>query len=253
MRCTIRSSALATCSRIAVTGSSMPAISTIVSIRESVSRGLFEWIVVSEPSWPVFIAWSMSSASAPRASPTMMRSGRIRSELRTRSRILISPVPSMFGGRDSSEHTCSCQSLSSFASSIVTMRSSFGMNDDSDVQQRRLTGTGTAGDDDVQPAAHARVDEVRDLRRERTERDEVADRVRVLRELPDREERVRRSRPGARPRSHGNRRADGRRPSATLSSTRRPTSTTILSIVRRRWPSSTNSTSVRSILPRRSM
>src|SRR2546430_8105891 len=32
-------------------------------------------MVVSEPSWPVFIACSMSSASPPRASPTMMRSG----------------------------------------------------------------------------------------------------------------------------------------------------------------------------------
>ena len=91
-RCTIRSSADAICSRIARIGSSMPPISTMVSMRDSVSRGLFEWIVVSEPSWPVFIAWSMSSASAPRASPTMMRSGRIRSELRTSSRILTSPA-----------------------------------------------------------------------------------------------------------------------------------------------------------------
>ena len=46
-------------------------------------------------------AWSMSTVSAPRTSPTMMRSGRMRRELRTSSRMRISPVPSMFAGRDS--------------------------------------------------------------------------------------------------------------------------------------------------------
>ena len=46
-------------------------------------------VVVSEPSWPVFIAWSMSSASPPRHSPTTMRSGRMRSAFFTRSRIVI--------------------------------------------------------------------------------------------------------------------------------------------------------------------
>ena len=38
-------------------------------------------MVVKLPSWPVFIACSMSSASSPRTSPTMMRSGRMRSAL----------------------------------------------------------------------------------------------------------------------------------------------------------------------------
>ena len=50
--------------------------------------------VASEPSWPVFMACSMSRASPPRTSPTMIRSGRIRSELRTRSRMVIAPLPS---------------------------------------------------------------------------------------------------------------------------------------------------------------
>ncbi len=45
-----------TCSRMARCGRSKPAISTIVSRRASVSRGLFEWSVVIEPSWPVFMA-----------------------------------------------------------------------------------------------------------------------------------------------------------------------------------------------------
>jgi len=44
------SSAEAICSRIARTGRSMPAISVMVSMRASVSRGLLEWTVVSEPS-----------------------------------------------------------------------------------------------------------------------------------------------------------------------------------------------------------
>ena len=57
------------------------------------------------------------------------------------------------------------------------------------VQQRRLPGTGPAADHDVQAPAHAQVDEVRDLRRERAERDEVVDGVRILRELSDRHER----------------------------------------------------------------
>ena len=79
----------------------------MVSTRESTSRGLLACTVQIEPSWPVFIACSMSRAAASRISPTTIRSGRIRSALRTRSRIFTSPLPSMFGGRDSSRSTCS--------------------------------------------------------------------------------------------------------------------------------------------------
>ena len=134
-RWTMRSMAEATCSRIARSGSSTPAISTIVSRRASASRGVLAWTVVSEPSWPVFMAWSMSSASPPRTSPTMMRSGRMRSAFRTRSRMRTSPSPSMFGGRASSRTTWRCCSWSSAASSIVTMRSSSGMKRRQHVQQ----------------------------------------------------------------------------------------------------------------------
>ena len=158
-------------------------------MRESVSRGEFEWTVVNEPSWPVFMAWSMSRASPPRTSPTTMRSGRIRRALRTRSRIFTSPRPSMFGGRDSSGSTCCWWSWSSFASSTVTMRSSSGMKLDSTfssvvfpVPVPPLTTT-------VQATAHAAVHEVRDLRRERPEADEVVDLERLLGELPDGHER----------------------------------------------------------------
>ncbi len=81
----------------------MPAIKTIVSNRETVSRGELECAVVSDPSWPVFIACNISSASPDRTSPTTIRSGRIRREFVTSSRILISPCPSTFGGRFSGE------------------------------------------------------------------------------------------------------------------------------------------------------
>ena len=56
------------------------------------SRGVLAWIVVSEPSWPVFIAWSMSSVSGPRHSPMMIRSGRIRRAFLTRSVAVIAPL-----------------------------------------------------------------------------------------------------------------------------------------------------------------
>ena len=45
-----RSNADDTCSRIARSGNSTPAVNTSVSSRESASRGEFAWIVVSEPS-----------------------------------------------------------------------------------------------------------------------------------------------------------------------------------------------------------
>ncbi len=45
--------------------------------------------------------------------------------------MVISPMPSRFGGRASSLTTCVWLSCSSAASSIVTIRSSSGMNDDS--------------------------------------------------------------------------------------------------------------------------
>ncbi len=47
---TMRSTAEAICSRMARSGRSTPAISTIVSRRESMSRGLLAWPVDIEPS-----------------------------------------------------------------------------------------------------------------------------------------------------------------------------------------------------------
>ena len=133
------------------------------------------------------MAWSMSSASAPRTSPTTIRSGRIRSEFRTRSRIETWPLPSMFGGRDSRRTTCGCWSLSSAASSIVTMRSSSGMNDES-------TFSVVVFPAPVPPATmmliRPRTQASRnfdDRRGHRAELDQVVRLVRVGGELPDRE------------------------------------------------------------------
>ncbi len=126
-----RSMALATCSRMARIGRSKPARSTIVSTRCRASRGLLACTVEIDPSCPVFIAWSMSSAAASRISPTTIRSGRIRSALRTRSRIVTSPRLSMFGGRASRRRTCCWLSCSSAASSMVMTRSSSGMKEES--------------------------------------------------------------------------------------------------------------------------
>ena len=56
---------------------------------------MLAWTVVIEPSWPVFMAWIMSSVSAPRHSPMMIRSGRIRSAFFTRSVAVTAPRPSM--------------------------------------------------------------------------------------------------------------------------------------------------------------
>ena len=99
----------------------------IDSRRDRASRGELAWSVPIDPSWPVFIACSRSKASGPRTSPTMIRSGRIRRQFLTRSRMVISPSPSRLGGRVSRRTTCGCCSCSSAESSQVMTRSSFSM------------------------------------------------------------------------------------------------------------------------------
>ena len=97
---------------------------------ESASRALLACTVVIEPSWPVFMACSMSSASPPRTSPMMTRSGRMRRLFLTSARCEISPLPSTLGGRVSSRTTCCCCNCNSAASSMVTTRSEGGMKPD---------------------------------------------------------------------------------------------------------------------------
>ncbi len=73
----------------------------------------------------------MSRASSLRTSPTMMRSGRIRRALTTRSRWRTAPLPSMLGGRVSSRTTWRCRIINSAASSMVTTRSRFEIKPES--------------------------------------------------------------------------------------------------------------------------
>ena len=68
-------------------------MSTMVSGRDSESRGLLAWTVVIEPSWPVFMACSMSRAAP--SDLTTMRSGLMRRAFLTRSRMAMRPRPSM--------------------------------------------------------------------------------------------------------------------------------------------------------------
>ena len=82
------------------------------------------------------------------------------------------------------------------------------------VQERRLPGAGTARDQDVELPANALREEVGGLLGERAEPDEVVERERVAGELPDRQRRAASARAAGRSRSRGCRRAGARRPSA---------------------------------------
>ena len=79
---------------------------TMFSMRRMRQRGLLAWTVVIEPSWPVFIAWSMSIASPPRHFADDDSIGPHTKQFFTRSRWVTSPLPSMFGGRVSKRTTC---------------------------------------------------------------------------------------------------------------------------------------------------
>ena len=101
-----------------------PAANTTRRRRQSV--GEWAWQVDIDPVCPVDSAHNMSSDSAPRTSPTTMRSGRSRSAARTSSRIATRPTPSAVPGRASRRTTCSPGSRSSATSSMVTIRSDAG-------------------------------------------------------------------------------------------------------------------------------
>ncbi len=107
----------------------MSPMSASVWSRRTASPHDEAWTVDSDPSWPVVMAVSRSTASPPRHSPTTIRSGRMRSAFRTSARMGMAPRPSMLGGRLSSRTTWGIGRRSSAASSMVTIRSSSGMND----------------------------------------------------------------------------------------------------------------------------
>ena len=107
------------------------------------------------------MAWSMSSASAPRHSPTMMRSGRMRRALRTRSRVVTSPTPSMFGGRVSMPDDVRLLQLQ--LGGVLDGGDALVVRDErrQGVEQRRLAAAGAAGDQDVDPGLDAGRQELR--------------------------------------------------------------------------------------------
>ena len=117
---------------------------------EHVARACWRAPWSCEPSWPVFMAWSMSSASPPRHSPTMMRSGRMRRALRTRSRIVIVALALDVGRARLQRHDVRLLQLQ--LGGVLDGDDALVVRDErrQDVQQRRLARAGAAGDDDVQ-------------------------------------------------------------------------------------------------------
>ena len=104
--------------------------------------------------------------------------------------MVTAPLPSMLAGRDSRRTTWSWCSCSSAASSIVTMRSSHRDERREHVEGRGLAGAGAPGDDDVEAAAHAGVEEVPGGAGERAEPDQVVRGVGVRGELADGQDRA---------------------------------------------------------------
>ena len=159
------------------------------SRREIASRGLLAWMVAIEPSWPVFMACSMSKASSPRHSPRMMRSGRIRSAFLTSSRWRISPLPSRFGGRVS------------MRADVRLLQLQFGGVLDGDqalllrdegrerVEHRGLAGAGAAGNDGRDARPHRRRQHFGHLRADRVVLDQLVQVERLLGEFSDRDQR----------------------------------------------------------------
>ena len=142
----------AICWRIAFSGRFVAPIAIIVSIRDRASRGVLAWTVVSEPSWPVFMACSMSRASSPRTSPTTMRSGRIRRALTTSWRWRMAPLPFDVGRpRLEPRHVLLVQLQ---LGGVLDGDDALVLGDEArqHVEQRRLAGAGAAADQAVQLA-----------------------------------------------------------------------------------------------------
>src|SRR5215216_4278320 len=170
--CTTMRSAAEIWPRIESCDIGRPAMPIICSKREIASRGLFAWIVAIEPSWPVFMAWSMSKASSPRHSPRMMRSGRMRSAFLTRSRWRMRLLQLKLGR-------------------VLDRDQALGVGDvgRESVQHRRLAGAGAAGDDRGDARLDRRREQLGHLRLDRADLDELLERQLRLRELADRDQR----------------------------------------------------------------
>ena len=118
---------------------------TICSIARS---ALSAWTVVIDPGWPVLIARRKAKASAPRSSPRMIRSGRMRSEAASRSLALTCASPSAL--RAASRPTTLSWSTSSSGVSSIRISRSLGRDlADQGVEEGGLAGRGAARDEDV--------------------------------------------------------------------------------------------------------
>ena len=108
------------------------------------------------------------------------------------------------------------------------------------VEQRRLSRSGTSRDQDILAHRHADRQKTDDVRRDRSEPDQIGSGERFLRKFPDRHRRTGKS-------QRRNDRVDPRRASTIgeLSSIRRPSGETIRSIAESTWLLSANEVSVR--------
>ena len=96
-KCTTRSIEFEKTFLTTLSGTFSPAIRAALTRASKASLAELAWMVQVIPH-PALTARVSSKASAPRTSPTTMRSGLIASVTLTRSRRLISPVPSSEGG-----------------------------------------------------------------------------------------------------------------------------------------------------------
>ena len=128
-------------------------------MRARASRGLFAWIVVSEPSWPVFIACSMSSGLAAAAladdDPVGPHAKRVSDEVADRDRALALDVRR--AGLEADDVFLRQLQLGG----VLDGDDALALGDErrEDVQERRLAGAGAARDEDVQLALDARLEE----------------------------------------------------------------------------------------------
>ena len=202
------------CWRIALIGMSKPDICIIISRRLSESRAELAWTVEIEPSWPVFMACSMSSDSAPRTSPTMMRSGRMRRLLR--SEVALRDLAAALDVRRARLEPHDVRLLELELGRVLDGDDALVVGDErrEAVEERRLAGARAAGDEDVQARPHHGAQQVDHLGRQRADADQVVDRERRAAEAADREDRpVERQRrdDGVHARAVGQARVDHRR------------------------------------------
>ena len=165
-------------------------MSASVSTRRSASSGEPAWTVDSEPSWPLDIALSMSSASAPRTSPTTIRSGRMRSALRTSRRTVTSPRPSSDAGPRLEAHDVGVAQAQ--LGGVLDGDDPLAVADElrQRVERRRLARAGAAADEDVAAREHRALQQVAQRRRPGAVGDEVVGTEAARAEAADRQDRA---------------------------------------------------------------